>query len=250
MTPVKIQKAESLDYLKALIFGPSGSGKTHFIGSAERDPRTAPLIVLDFEGGSRTLQGTGVDIIRITSWDDYNEAFDMLANQDHGYKTVAIDSISETNTFALFQILEEEKGSRENPDLIEIADYGIASVQLRRLIRSFRDLPMNVIISALPREDTEPRIGTVLKPLLTGRLANEIPGIVDVVGYLAQEDTDEGIHRVLILQNYPHFRTKVRMPSGVEAPDEIEDPTITKLLDAVTLGKPSKKSNRKKKKRK
>jgi len=243
---VKIQKAESIDDLKALIFGPSGSGKTHLIGTAQEDPRTAPLIVLDFEGGSRTLQGTGVDIARIKSWEDYNEIYEMLLNDpDHGYKTVSIDSISETNTFALFQILENNAENRDDPDLIEIGDYGTASVQLRRLIRHFRDLPMSVIISALPREDIEPRVGTVMKPLLTGRLANEIPGIVDVVGYLAQETVDEVVQRVLVLQNYPQFRTKVRMPSGVEAPDEIEDPTITKLLDAIAMPMPTKKNRKK-----
>jgi hypothetical protein len=54
------------------------------------------------------------------------------------------------------------------------------------------------------------------------------------VGYLALGEDEEGkTQRILLLQNYAKIRTKVRTPWGIEAPDEIVDPTITDILDAL-----------------
>ena len=54
------------------------------------------------------------------------------------------------------------------------------------------------------------------------------------MGYFAKTENDDGeLERLLLLQNYPGFRTKVRSPWGIEAPDELLNPTVTDLLDAL-----------------
>jgi len=78
-------------------------------------------------------------------------------------------------------------------------------------------------------------------PSLSGQMAEEITGLMSVVGYLAEfeEANDQDVmetHRTLLLKNFPKFRTKARSPWGVKIPDEIIDPTVTSLLD--TLGYP------------
>lgn len=226
---------------KALIFGPPKHGKTHFLGTAAHDERTAPHLCFDLEGGVEdvleTMPGWGTDFIHhpVNSWDDMNEGYERLRANDEGFKSASVDSLSETHIFALMNLLEDGRPSREkNPDLIEQGDYGIALVQLRRFVRYLRDLPMHVFYTAHQKEDVDRKEGLVTTVNLAGKAAIEIPGLMSVVAYLALATDEEGdTERILLLQNYAKIRTGVRAGWGIEVPDEIEDPTITKLLDAL-----------------
>lgn len=233
-------EARATRYLKGIIMGPPGHGKTHFLGTATFDKRTTPIAILDFEGGVLdVLQGLpGEDSdwfhIPIGSWDDFNAAYKRLQANEEGFKAVAIDSLSETHIFALMNLLEDPGIRRDDPDLMMQADYGKAMVQLRRLTRSFRDLPMHVFYTSHTKEEVDTKEGLVKMVSLSGKMATEIPGMMTVVGYLALSEDEEGeTHRILLLQNYAKIRTKVRTPWGVTAPDEIEDPTVSALLDAL-----------------
>ena len=117
--------------IKGLIYGPPKHGKTHFLGTAAFDERTAPMLCGDLEGGVEdvleTMPGYGTDFVRhpIESWEDMNQFYDRLRQGDEGFKSAAIDSLSETHIFALMNLLEDGRPSREkNPDLIEQGDYG------------------------------------------------------------------------------------------------------------------------------
>lgn len=237
MSPLEIGKPADRRLAKGLIFGPSGQGKTHFLGTAEDDERTSPMLLLDFEGGIDTLVGLDIDVAPIREWDDYNEAYELLTSdsKENIYKSVGFDSASETHTWALLQILEKEGDSRRNPDLIEMGDYGVASTQMRRLLRHFRDLPMHVFFTAHAKETEERGVGKVKVPAMAGQMAEEIVGLMSVVGYLAIGEEDGETFRTLILQNMPKFRTKIRVPWENEAPDELDDPTVTSLLDAIGI---------------
>lgn len=245
-------------YVKALFFAPAGHGKTYLLGTAQQDERTAPMLFLDFEGGEETLSGLDIDVVSIRSWDDYSEVYEILTSGEHWklpgsslkegetYRSLGIDSISETHVWALLTILEKNAARRRDPDLIEQGDYGIASTQMRRLLREFRDLPMHVFYTAHSREIDERGVGRVKVPAMAGQLSEEVVGLMSVVGYLALEprvvavdgEEVEEAGRLLILKNYPGFRTKVRTPWGTPGPDEIEDPTITKILDALGVNAP------------
>lgn len=206
------------------------------------------MLLLDFEGGTESLAGLDIDTIPIRSWDDYNEAYEAVANGDvlefegqeydfSRYKSLGIDSVSETHKFALLEILRKEGPSRKNPDLIEQGDYGTATTQMRRLLREFRDLPMHVFFVAHAKEVDIPREGRVRVPDLAGQMAEEVAGLVSVAGYLAQFTDDEGdLRRTLILHGDRKFRTKARTRWGTSAPEEILDPTVTDVLDAIGYG--------------
>jgi hypothetical protein len=231
-----IRKPEDLRLAKVLVFGPPGHGKTTFLGTAQYDERTSPILILDFEGGSESLVGLDVDIVRVTSWDIYTEAFDYLANDKHDYKSVGIDSISETHIFSLLNILRLEGPTRKDPDLLQQGDYGKALVLMRRFLRDFRDLPMHVFFTSLAKEDLDSREGMVKKPALAGALADEAPGMMGIVGYLAlTTDVEGNTMRTLLLKDYPRIRTKVRSSwaKHEEVPNEIDNPTVTALLDAL-----------------
>jgi len=239
-------------YCKALIFAPAGAGKTVLLGTAQEDPRTYPMLLLDFEGGTESLAGLEIDTVPIRSWEDYNDAYEALANGDtidfddgdggysidfSAYNSLGIDSISETHKFALLEILRKEGPARRDPDLVEQGDYGRATTQMRRLLREFRDLDMHVFYAAHAKETEMPREGRVRVPDLAGQLAEEVSGLMSVAGYLAQFDGDDGeLHRTLLLHSFPKYRVKARTRWGVSAPQEIIDPTIGRILDALGYG--------------
>jgi len=245
---VEIRKPSERRFAKVLVFAPAGAGKTVLLGTAQADERTHPMLLLDFEGGTESLAGLDIDTIPIRSWDDYNEAYEALANGDviefegqeydfSQYNSLGIDSISETHKFALLEILRKEGPSRRNPDLIEQGDYGTATTQMRRLLREFRDLPMHVFFVAHAKETEIPREGRVRVPDLAGQMAEEVAGLVSVAGYLAQFTDEEGdLRRTLLLHGDRKFRTKARTRWGTTAPEEIVDPTVTDVLDAIGYG--------------
>lgn len=239
---VEIKKADQFAFVKMMVFGPSGGGKTYFIGTAQDDPRTSPILILDYEGGTTTLKGSGIDVVRIRSWDDYKQVYDFLVKGDHHYKSIGLDSVSETYLSALYQILDREARSRKIPDMPQIQDYGEAGTQVRRLLRAFRDLPLHVFATSLVKEDDDVREGRVKKPALSGQLGDDVPGIFEVVGYLslATQNTTEGPVnvRALVLQNYPKIRAKARAPRGIVLPNEVIDPTVTSLLDLYGIPMP------------
>lgn len=244
---LEIKKPDDNRYVKSLVFGPAGQGKTFLLGTAQQDERTAPMLLLDFEGGDETLAGLDIDVARIRSWEDYNEAYELLASGESGYNSVGIDSVSETHLWALLEILDNATAGssrRTDPDALEIQDYGKATIQMRRLLREFRDLPMHVFYTAGAKQIDERGIGKVTVPSMAGAMAEEVVHLMSVVGYLAVVEEDDETHRELILQNFPRFRTKVRVPWEAEAPDTIEDPDISALLDVLGVTAAPKKRRR------
>lgn len=247
---LEIKRPADTRFAKALFFSPAGHGKTHLLGTAQEDERTSPMLLLDFEGGHETLAGLDIDVAEIRSWDDYSEAYEILSDPESPYKSVGVDSASETHTWALLTILDKQVARREgsgarDPDLLEQGDYGKGATQMRRLLREFRDLPMHVFFTAGAKEVEERGVGKVKVPALTGQMAEEIVHLMSIVGYLALTPSEEDSsvqERLLLLQGYPGFRTKVRSPWKFIAPDELEEPSITKLLDSLEFkqnGKPA-----------
>jgi phage nucleotide-binding protein len=239
---IRIHSPSALKYAKVLVYAPPGAGKTYLIGTAQQDDRTYPMLFLDFDAGSETLDGLDIDVIRIRSWRDSDEVLEALERQeileidgkeyDFGnYRSIGIDSISEWNRWAQLHILAKEGKSRRDPDLIELKDYNRVGVQLRRVLRRYRDLPLHVFLSAHAQDREEPRVGMIKKPDLSGQLADEIAGLVSTVGYLAV-DRDNG-ERVLILHGYKEYRTKCRTPWNTTAPEVIESPDITEIMDVL-----------------
>lgn len=236
MSPVTPRKPTDANYAKVLIHSPAGHGKTHLLGTAQDDPRTFPMAFLNFESGEQSLAGLDIDVFDIKSSKDYDEVFRELKKPNTPYRSVGVDSITETQISTLLEILEGDKINRADPDQLAQQDWGIVLIRMRRIVRQYvKMLPMHVFMTALSKDDVIPRVGSVKAPSMQGGFATELPGILDVVAYLALEedkDTNEQ-RRLLLLHGYPKFSVKARTPWGVEVPSEIEDPTVGKLLDAL-----------------
>lgn len=233
-------------HIKGLLFGPSRAGKTHFLATAGQDERTAPALIIDFEDGGITAQGApGIEIFRARDWQDYNEVHGYLASGASPYKTCSIDSVSESHIYSQLYVVDSEikKGNTTDRNFIEQRHYGISLTMMRRFLREFRDLPMHTWFTALDKVDKEEGEGLVRKPHLSGQLSGETVGLFSVAVFLLKEKKRDEVTkkayltRTLILQNRVGFRTGVRSSWGQSVPNEIEEPTMAKLLDALSIPK-------------
>jgi hypothetical protein len=230
----QIMHPSTARFLKCLLYSPPGHGKTFLAGTAQDDPRTSPCLFIDFEGGTDTLVGRDdLALIRVRSWDDYREAF--LEAQTGKYKSVVVDSLGETQLFALTTILGNNKVKRYDDDLLTQQDYGIALVQMRRFVRQWRDLDLHVIMTALARDAIDAREGSIVVPKFAGQFTEDAGAMMSVVAYLAltTDDKTKQTRRVLLLKNQPKYRVKARTPMDVDVPDTLDDPTIGRLLDVL-----------------
>lgn len=83
---MRIRKPGGRDWLKVLVFGPPGVGKTLFLGTAQMDPRTANMLLIDWEGGTITLAHApdpifqDVDVQSVRSFVEFNDVHEFLYN--------------------------------------------------------------------------------------------------------------------------------------------------------------------------
>lgn len=233
--PDAVRPPDDEEYCKALIFGPHSAGKTRLLSTADEDERSHPMLFLAADAGTKTLVGgPSQHVWRMRDARDYAEALKTLEHPDQPFLSVGLDSLSEAQTEGILDILDntDTKG-RQDPDLMGQPDWGIILVRMKRLIRRFKNLDMHVFFTALA-EDVSTKTGASKAPLVQGQFQKDLPGLMDVVAYLALEDLEDGgQERILLLHDFPRFGVKTRTPWNVEVPTEIVDPTITKLLDAL-----------------
>lgn len=238
-------------YLKQLIFSPPGHGKTTYLGTGIGDDRLMPMLILDFEGGTDSILSkvneieikdlgksvptlTKVDVLRIRDWEEFDQVEEFLRVHEGVYKSVAVDSLTEVNYLSLRRCVdigkEMSKNNKHDPDIPEQLDYQRNAVRIRELVRMFRDLRMHVIFTAIPTEDAGQ-----LVPNLTGRLAGEVPALVQQVSYLALLDATEteSAKRVLITAPTTRFYAKDRSEDS-KLGDQIVNPTLPLILDLLT----------------
>ncbi len=224
--------------LNVLIYGAPGIGKTWFTSTAQDHPQMANVLYLNAEGGLVTIAGRGdIRAINIIGIERFKPTADMpelppncstledefwkLAGRQGEYgsiNTVVIDSGTECQTLGLELIVADaiakNKARYKNRTLDEIyiEDYGKSTAQLKRIFRQFRDLPVNVFITALaqtvyPPGDNDKNVEPLeIKPQFTAKLGESVMGYMDMVWYMYKDE--RGRH--LLLQETGKFRAKTR----------------------------------------
>lgn len=233
----KIESTDTIDYrfLKVLVYGFPGSGKTRFAGTAGK--RFKPLI-LSAESGLLVLNqikdadGKPIkfDFVKIEKFEDIEFARQFLRFKDHKYDTVIIDSLTEIQQVCMDKILREEKREKA-----QMQDWGTLNNRMVAMIRDFRDMNLNFIVTALCDSIEDQETGTArLGPLLQGKLKETVDGYFDEVFYLTGKeakspDGKTDIKRYLVTQGSNRFRAKDRsgmLPLAVE-------PDFCKIHDAI-----------------
>ena len=265
-------------YVKMLVYGPVGVGKTRFSATAPNlifgNSESGTLSISGIDVDCYPIQ-------KFTDMNDLGEfLFDHCALRDklrravkqkakpaeiaaikedlwslahtgeRGdkepalYDSVVLDSLSDIQKKSLDEILGDTKRlEKHDIDKANLEDYGKNTQQSRKMCRFFRDLPMHVIFVCLPVDDKEDSGEPIVRPMLTPKLAEEVMGFVDVVGYMFNkrskklgEDGKPVILRKMLLQPMDKFRAKFRTPPGVVPPQTITDPTFRKIFD-ISRGK-------------
>jgi len=216
--------------LNLLIYGQAGSGKTTFASTADDDEHTRRVLYIDVEGGTRSISDRDrIDVFQPQEFPEIKEVFTFLKNSEHDYKTVVVDSITETQKLGLKEIMKTSR----TPDMPGLQDYGKSNEEIQGLVRAFRGLAqsrgLNIVFTALDVEAKDEVTGAVLvRPALTPKAAEAVTGIVDGIGYLFV-NTD-GV-RMLRLAQDARILAKIRQArTGPRIPDVIENPSIPQIL--------------------
>lgn len=247
LTPEKVQligglpiaSVESLPpTFNMLIYGDPGAGKTVLAGSASEVEELSPVLFVDIEGGTLSLRERfpQCEVVRLRSWRDLDSLYRDLA-KGSDYNTLVIDSLSEMQKFGMYHIMREavQKDSDRDPDLPGIGEWGKNTEQMRKFIRYFRDLPMNVIFTALDMPVAQKNGKVKHYPSMSSKLAREVAGLLDIVTFLYIKERDEGgttiQDRMLLTMATESHVAKDRTD---RLPQVVQNPTMRMLYDMMT----------------
>jgi len=224
--------------IKVLLYAFAGVGKTLFAATAQDHEATRDALFLNLEGGLLTIAGRrDIQATDLQSADHLEQVLDLIA-QGHPamsrFKTLVLDSGSELQTMSLEHNIAYRQRNSQKPDLDEVdrRDYGRTGVQLKRILRKMRDLPINIIVTALPKE-TKDDLGNItsIGPLFTPSLQEPIMGIFDFVWYMY---VDQNENRQILTRDQGVYRAKTRGPKFREALGvNFENPTIPILYNLL-----------------
>lgn len=233
-----VTPAEAIPYLNILIYGEPGAGKTYLAGTAQDSKHTSPILFLDVEGGTVTLRKKpGIDVVRIKKIEDVVDIYNKLAADKSGYyKTVVIDSLSEVQKLDLRFCMDEEYNKKPDSidrDVATLRSWGKSGERMRRIIRAYRDLPMNTIMTSLVASEKDEQTGVVqFFPMFPGKLRGEVPGYFDIVGLLQSKEDRNG--EVVTRSLQVTKTTKVVAKDRTDSLDPVvQNPTIPGMWEVI-----------------
>jgi hypothetical protein len=195
-----------------LVYGEPGVGKTRLCGSADAVPAMRKVLILDIDGGALSIRDVypQVDVVRITQFGEIWRVYqDLASGHNHGYQTVCLDTGTEAQKYSMADIMNrvvmqaKEKGEYRDPEVPSVREWGITTEQVRRMVRAFRDLPMNFLMTCHVKDDKDERtLITKKNPDLPGKLARQVAGFFDVVLYmyvLSRKEGDDVIEQRVLL---------------------------------------------------
>ncbi len=204
--------------MKALVHGNSGSGKSTLCGTLPRPilyAYTEPQGVVSFQRSC-----PDGDTIHIKNVEDMRELLRTLRegkrDEDKGtvlgYRSLALDSLTEMQRKIMDQYIDRSDGGEKSGERITISQWGEIIDRTAQLVRSFRDLPMNFLITCLSAEHFvggEDDSKRVVRPEVAGRsLPNTLAQFFNLVGYAYTRTAQEGVEFRVLLAGNVDFLTK------------------------------------------
>ena len=111
------------------------------------------------------------------------------------FRTVITDSLTEAQKYCMYQLLGIDQLKQKldaEPDSAEWKDWGASREMIQFLVRRFRDLPIHAIFITGQDAEQDARKQYHYYPLLPGKLAGDVRGLVDTVGYLMNVPQEGG----------------------------------------------------------
>ncbi len=251
-------------YLKALIYGNYGVGKTTLSASATEVPAMNDVIMISAESGDLAVDHIkNLDAINVKDFSGLSQIHEFLKQhctaRDEGdterliameellrgekvkkpkqYRTVIMDSLTEIEAYCFNQLLGITDSTRldEEVQSAEWAEYKKNNTMMLRVVRAFRDLPMNVIFIAGEKYNQDETKKYKFTPDMTGQLAKKIQGFMDMVGYYAMgKSGEERIRRLYVMPSGTgKYDAKHRYQAFKD--EYFEDPTMMSILTETGL---------------
>lgn len=248
-----------------MVYGDYGMGKTTLAGSASKVESMQDVLMIDAEAGDLSLSGyEGVDVVRVKNYkmashvqeflkmhcrlrddDDIDGLRDLEAQLKQvdpktievprKYNTVLVDTLTEVETYCMYQLLGIGPNTRldEETNVAEWPEFRRNFNMIQRFVRTFRDLPLHVIMTCSQQYTQDDQKRFNFAPSLTGKLSGAVQGFFDVVGYLTIVSEEGKAVRRLWVQPVERFAAKNRFVAFKES--YFDNPTIGGILKAVGL---------------
>lgn len=157
-------------------------------------------------------------------------------------RTVITDSLTEAQKYCMYQILGIDPLTQRidaEPDSAQWADWGRSREMIQFLVRRLRDLPIHSLFICGQDTDQDTAKKWFYTPLLPGKLAGDVRGLVDCVGYLVTIPQDAGqITRRLFLVggNYgnANIAAKHRFGNNLKGA-YVDNPTMQTIYELDTV---------------
>lgn len=192
---IRLQKLGDLaPRINSIIYGLPGVGKTRLCASADAVPSMRRVLLLDVDGGALFAKDLypGVERLPITTWKQIIDVHrDLASGMDHGFQTVILDTGTEAQKYDQASVMAQaakiaaDKGEVRDEAVPSFREWGITQDHFRHMVRGFRDLPLNFLMTLHVKDQQNELTGRISKsPDLPGKLSRQIAGFFDVVLYM------------------------------------------------------------------
>lgn len=210
--------------LKMLVYGPAGAGKTYLCSTC---PDHSKTLIVSAESGLLSLReaGPNIPVAIVNGYSDVMAVLRELESKPDRFEWVCLDSISEIAETCLEQEFKRNSNKQKA--------YGDMADTMLRILRDFRNLKCNVVMTAKEKSMVNEETGEVLfVPNMPGRkLPNSISYLFDEVFALTvkrNKQTGE-VERLLQTSISPMYVAKDR--SG--ALDFHEPPDLNHISEKI-----------------
>jgi len=211
--------------ITCIVYGDPGVGKTRLV-------KTVPgkALILDAESGLLSLSGTNIHSVPVKSWEGIREITANLTSDHYKneYQWLFIDSLTEISQLLMNDMkIKYPKAKDGFPMWNEYAE------KMTKFIKAYRDFtPYNIVFTALVKTATDEFNRTSKRVnILKAALAEELPGVFDLILYHTTYKGDDGnYHEGLLTVNADGIIAKDR--SGKLA-QPYEEPNFTTIYNKI-----------------
>lgn len=185
----KLKLASELEqHFRGCVYGRSGMGKTRLVSTL---PNVLVIDVND-KGTDSVRRDYNPTVYPVEYWGDLNEIFWFLEGGEHKFESVAIDGVTSMQTLCMKFVLGDEaaRDASRDPDMPSRQIYGKVNELMKTQILNFRNLPMNVMFTALERkkatgeDDEEVDVEIYSSPECSPGVAKTLEAAVGLIGYI------------------------------------------------------------------